>query len=64
MIENFHIVCKVVDAKLGEITGGFNTKFIKKCYDLFESHQKFLIDVLQRSEMKVASATEVKERFG
>jgi len=31
MIENFHIVCKVVDEKLGEIIGKISEKFITKC---------------------------------
>ena len=63
MLENFHIVCKVVDEHLGQTTGAINAKYVKKCYDQFETHYKFLLDVLQRSEVKVASASEVKERF-
>lgn len=64
MIEKFHIACKVVDKKLGDITGNINTKYIAICYKQFESHQKFLIDVLQKSDVtSVASAEEVKEHF-
>lgn len=64
MIENFFIVCKVVDDKLGEITGNIKTKYVNKCYELFENHYKFLVDVLQRTEVKNTSGSEVTERFG
>ena len=33
MLENFHIVCKVVDEHLGQTTGAINAKYVKKCYD-------------------------------
>lgn len=63
MIENFHIACKAVDNKLGDITGYLNTKYVTKCYHLFEFHQKFLVDMLQTPDLEEKSANKVKEHF-
>jgi hypothetical protein len=46
MIENFHIDCKVIEEKLGEIIGKISELFIPKCLSLFDHHFKFLIEVL------------------
>jgi hypothetical protein len=63
MIDNFNIVCKVVEEKLGETLERISVKYVKKCYDLFESHFKFLIDVLQRSDAKKTSASDANDHF-
>lgn len=63
LIENFLIACKGIDKELGEITYKLNTKYIDKCCNLFEMHYKFLIEALKKTEVKVVSASEVKERF-